>query len=194
MSYAETHIGFYVILISGSTVLVRTLAASHRRFRNLNKILGRIPLGEWSARRKGLYPHRNTKTNIHASSGIRTHDPSNQAVKTYALDRARGHGDRRWFSCIVRYHAFLAWCAQNEHICLSMSVRPSPRFTRKLLDVFWWNLAWTLWRRLLQIRTFLFPTIGSTNMADAQTCKVSQPLALHGVVSWYDVRKQNFEK
>jgi hypothetical protein len=30
--------------------------------------------------------HRNTKTNIHAWSRIRTHDPSNQAVKTYALD------------------------------------------------------------------------------------------------------------
>jgi hypothetical protein len=29
---------------------------------------------------------RNTKTNIHAPSGIRTHDPSNQAAKTYATD------------------------------------------------------------------------------------------------------------
>jgi hypothetical protein len=31
---------------------------------------------------------RNSKTNIHVPSGIRTHDPSNQAAKTYALDRA----------------------------------------------------------------------------------------------------------
>jgi hypothetical protein len=69
------------------------MAAAHRRFRNLIKTRGRTTLDEWSARRKGLYlhrttQHRNTKTNIHASSGIRTHDPINQAAKTYALDRA----------------------------------------------------------------------------------------------------------
>jgi hypothetical protein len=29
-----------------------------------------------------------TKTNIYSYSGIRTHDPSNQAAKTYASDRA----------------------------------------------------------------------------------------------------------
>jgi hypothetical protein len=28
--------------------------------------------------------YKNTKTNIHASSGIRTHDPTNQEAKTYA--------------------------------------------------------------------------------------------------------------
>jgi hypothetical protein len=67
-----------------------TLAASHRRFRNIIiKTHGRTPLDEWSTLRKGLYlhrttQHRNTKTNIHASSGIGTHDLSNQA----ALDRA----------------------------------------------------------------------------------------------------------
>jgi hypothetical protein len=42
---------------------------------------------------KAFYRHRstqhiNTKTNIHAPSAIRTRDPSNQASKTYALDRA----------------------------------------------------------------------------------------------------------
>jgi hypothetical protein len=57
------------------------------------KILDRTPLDEWSARRKGFYlhgatQHINTKTNIHASSEIGTHDPSNQAAKTYAVDRA----------------------------------------------------------------------------------------------------------
>jgi hypothetical protein len=71
--------------ISGSTVLVRTLAASDQRFRNLITTLDRTPLE--SARRKGLYlhrttQHRNTKTNIHASSGIRTHNPSKQAANT----------------------------------------------------------------------------------------------------------------
>lgn len=32
--------------------------------------------------------HRKTRTNIHASGGIRTHDPSIQAVTTHALERA----------------------------------------------------------------------------------------------------------
>jgi hypothetical protein len=32
--------------------------------------------------------HRNTKTNMHALSVIRTHDLSNQAAKTYALNSA----------------------------------------------------------------------------------------------------------
>jgi hypothetical protein len=35
-----------MIIISGSTVLVRTLAASHWRFRNLIKTLGMTPLDE----------------------------------------------------------------------------------------------------------------------------------------------------
>jgi hypothetical protein len=57
----------FIITISGSTFLVRTLAASHGRFRNFIKTLGRTPLDEWSARHKGLYlhrttQHRNTKT------------------------------------------------------------------------------------------------------------------------------------
>jgi hypothetical protein len=44
-----------IINNNGSTDLVRTLAASHRKFRNLIKTRGRTPLDEWSARRKGLY-------------------------------------------------------------------------------------------------------------------------------------------
>jgi hypothetical protein len=35
-----------IIIINGCTVLARTLAASHRRFRNLFKALGRTPLDE----------------------------------------------------------------------------------------------------------------------------------------------------
>jgi hypothetical protein len=80
-----------IIIISGSAVLVRTFAVSHWRFRNLIKTLGRTPSDEWSSRCKGLYLNRTTQhryTNIHTWSGIRTHDPSNQAAKTYALDRA----------------------------------------------------------------------------------------------------------
>jgi hypothetical protein len=36
----------------------------------------------------GRKQHGSTKTKRYASSGIRSHDPSNQAAKTYALDRA----------------------------------------------------------------------------------------------------------
>jgi hypothetical protein len=58
-----------IIIISGSTVLARNLAAPHRRFRNLFMTLSRTPLDELSARRKGDYldittQHRNTKTNM----------------------------------------------------------------------------------------------------------------------------------
>jgi hypothetical protein len=82
------------------TVLVRTLAASHWRFRNL-KTHGRTPLDQWWARSRRLYlhsttQHRNTKTNIHASSGIRTHDPSNQEAKTYVSDRAAAGTGWNW--------------------------------------------------------------------------------------------------
>jgi hypothetical protein len=82
---------------SSVAVFVRTLAASHQRLRNLVKTLGRTPLDKWSARRKGLSQHRttqhrNTKTNIYASSRIQTHDPSNQAENLRL--RPRGHWDR----------------------------------------------------------------------------------------------------
>jgi hypothetical protein len=60
-------------------------------FRNFIKTFGRTPLDEWSVRRKGLYLHSTTQTrntNIRASNWTRTHDPSNQAAKTCALDHA----------------------------------------------------------------------------------------------------------
>jgi hypothetical protein len=77
-----------IIIISGSAVLVRTLAALHRRFRNLRHTVGLLwtidqPIAKAST---GTGQHRNTKTNIHASSGFRTHDPGDQAAKP--LDRA----------------------------------------------------------------------------------------------------------
>jgi hypothetical protein len=51
----------YFIIIIDSTVLVRTLAVSHRGFNKLIKILVRTPLDEWLARRKGLYLQRTTQ-------------------------------------------------------------------------------------------------------------------------------------
>jgi hypothetical protein len=78
-----------IIIISGSKVLVKTLVASHQRFRN--------PIDTWQdsfgrvisqSQRPLPTQEKHTKTNIHASSGIGNHDPSNQAVKTYALYHA----------------------------------------------------------------------------------------------------------
>jgi hypothetical protein len=77
---------------SSSSVALQSLQGPcppHTRGFVIIKTHGKTPLDEWSARRKGLYlhrktQHRNTKTNIHASSGIRTHGPSNQPAKIYA--------------------------------------------------------------------------------------------------------------
>jgi hypothetical protein len=53
---------------------------------------------------------RNTRKNLHASSGIRTHNPNNQAAKTYALDRAvTGTGP-----CFIGNKKFNKSCIFNE--------------------------------------------------------------------------------
>jgi hypothetical protein len=56
-------------------------------FRHMVGLLGRVVSPS-----QGLYlhrttQHRKTRTNIHALSGIQTHDPSNQPAKTHASDR-----------------------------------------------------------------------------------------------------------
>jgi hypothetical protein len=56
-------------------------------FRHMVGLLGRV-----ISLSQGLYLHRTTqhgktRTNIHALSGIRTHDPSNKPAKTHASDR-----------------------------------------------------------------------------------------------------------
>jgi hypothetical protein len=56
-------------------------------FRHMVGLLGRA-----ISPSQGLYPHRTTRhkktrTNIHALSGIRTHNPSNQPAKAHASNR-----------------------------------------------------------------------------------------------------------
>jgi len=56
-------------------------------------------LGRGIGRMQGLYLHRRTqhtktRTDIHASSGIRTHDSSLRAVEDRTCLRPRGHWDR----------------------------------------------------------------------------------------------------
>jgi hypothetical protein len=82
-----------IIIISGSTVIAKRwpphIGDSVILLRHLVGLL-------WTSDQpvaKSLYQHRttqhrNSNTNFHVSSGIRTHDPNNQAAKAYALDSA----------------------------------------------------------------------------------------------------------
>jgi hypothetical protein len=56
--------------------------------------------------------HRKTQTHIHASSGIRTHDPSVRAVEVCTCLRPCGHWDRlniiikvKLSLCLTKHHA-----------------------------------------------------------------------------------------
>jgi hypothetical protein len=75
------------------------MASSSTRFLDHTQrrtTVGRIPLDEWSSRRRDFYltTHNNTKqTNIHATGGIRTHDRSRRADVDLHF-RPRGHWDR----------------------------------------------------------------------------------------------------
>jgi hypothetical protein len=82
---------FLFFLSCGSTVLLDPGRLTYRRFlepfRHMVGLLGRV-----ISPSQGLYLHRTTqhgktRTNIHALSGIRTHDPRNQPAKTHASDR-----------------------------------------------------------------------------------------------------------
>jgi hypothetical protein len=63
-------------------------------------------LGRVISPSQGLYlhrttQHRKTRTNIHALSGIRNHDPNNQPAKTHASDRtATVTGIKFFTTCI----------------------------------------------------------------------------------------------
>jgi hypothetical protein len=50
-------------------------------------LLGRVISPSQGLYLHGTTQHRKTRTNIHALSEIRTHDPSNQPAKTQASDR-----------------------------------------------------------------------------------------------------------
>jgi hypothetical protein len=75
----------------GSTVLLDPGRFKYRSFLELFKHMVGL-LGRVISPSQGLYlrrttQHRKTRTNIHALSGIRTHDPSTQPAKTHASDR-----------------------------------------------------------------------------------------------------------
>jgi hypothetical protein len=78
---------FHVALQSFRTMAASRIGGFLNYFRHMVGLLGRV-----ISPSHGLYlhrttQHRKTRTNIHASSGIRTHDLSNQLAKTHASDR-----------------------------------------------------------------------------------------------------------
>jgi hypothetical protein len=77
----------------------QVMASSFLRFLDHTQrctTVGRTLLDEWSARCRDLYltTHPTLTTNIHAPSGIRTHDLSRRAAADLRL-RLRGHWDRQ---------------------------------------------------------------------------------------------------
>jgi hypothetical protein len=56
-------------------------------FRHMVGLLGRVISPSQGHYLHRTTQHRKTRTNIHALSGIQTHDPSNQPDKTHASDR-----------------------------------------------------------------------------------------------------------
>jgi hypothetical protein len=60
----------------------------------LQSSLGPWPFLQFSNRKAATYTENNTNTNIHALSGLRTHDPSAQASEDSSCLRQRGHCNR----------------------------------------------------------------------------------------------------
>jgi hypothetical protein len=87
--------------ISGSTILVRTLATSHQRFRNLFRhLVGLLWTSDRPVAKASTYTGQHTTQkdeDTHALSGIRTHDLSVQAIKAYASDRAATGTCKWWY-------------------------------------------------------------------------------------------------
>jgi hypothetical protein len=127
----------------------------------------RTPLDEWSARRWGLYLHRATQeTNIHAISGIRTHDSSNKAT---AGLRPRGHRDRQpllilAFFLIANFETVQGFHFYNHTLTyLKYSFTIDELLSREkqnvpncvVNDIFWrgaTSLGWTLATRPVHVR------------------------------------------
>jgi hypothetical protein len=63
-----------------------TCGRFHKLFRHLVKLLGRVTSLSQVIYLHVTAQHRKTRTNTHALSGIRTHDPSFRVVNAYAPD------------------------------------------------------------------------------------------------------------
>jgi hypothetical protein len=94
----------------GSTVLGEPWPPLYVRFRNHSWAFDVTPWTRCRSIARPLYPHRttqhrNTRTNIHALSGIRTHNHSIQSVKLRDLDHV---------VTVIGHHILLGW--SNEGV------------------------------------------------------------------------------
>jgi hypothetical protein len=113
--------------IIASAILEMTCAASHGRFRNLFRHLVRlIWKSDQPVVKACIYTRHTTQKderNMHTLNGIRTHDPSNQAINAFASDSAdTGTGsDVKCTYLVYKYPPgaqclFMLIC--TEHVCV----------------------------------------------------------------------------
>ena len=92
---------------------LRFLVHTQRRIK-----VGKTPLDEWSACRRGLYTRHSQQTDIHAPGGIRTHNLGRRAAADLRLIRPRGHRDR--LICILekvkrKWLSKVKWCKLEQN-------------------------------------------------------------------------------
>jgi hypothetical protein len=120
-------------------------------FRHMVWLLGRV-----ISPSQGLYlhrttQHRKTRTDIHALSRIRTHDPSNQLAKTHASDRTAtvtGVTDCSktkiyWVGEDLQLDEFLQYGRWNPPIRFTVYRKVTRRPSSKVVFSLEGNLTWT---------------------------------------------------
>jgi hypothetical protein len=89
MRIAAVYTGHLLLIFS--VALQSLVGLTYRRFlelfRHMVGLLRRVISPSQGLYLRRTTQHRKMRTNIHALSGIRTHDPSNQPAKTHASDR-----------------------------------------------------------------------------------------------------------
>jgi hypothetical protein len=101
---------------------------------------GSSSLDEWSARRRGWYPHnKHKKRTSMPSAGL---DPSNPAAVDLRL-RQHGHGDRRVYGTDLRNMATVRATSCTTHkkplyILLTATVKATSCTTHKNLSISYW--------------------------------------------------------
>jgi hypothetical protein len=75
-----------------------------------------------------------TRTNIHALSGIRTHDPSNQPAKTHTSDRTATVTGKITLN-IPQYDTYLEWNDQKNRDMKEGYIRGHQHYTTCFSEV-----------------------------------------------------------
>jgi len=113
--------------------------------------LGRTPLHEWSARRRGRYLYNTQQTNIHSLGGIRTRDPSNRAAADLLL-RPHSHRDRLNFNYGCYYYVGYYQQYNSNIAVIATAVELAALCT-----------VWVLWQQPVKLQYF---ALRSTSPSD----------------------------